>query len=88
MPTYHFSYKKGHVSMSEKHKYVTQSSIWDNPSTGPLTDARIRHYERERARRMGKTLTNASKTKKNKTTKPAKQKKPTAKELLALLLAD
>ena len=32
--------------MSLKARYVTQTSVYDNPRLGPLTDRRIKHYQK------------------------------------------
>lgn len=35
------------MNMSQSARFVTQSSMWDVPFTGPLTDAKIVKYMRE-----------------------------------------
>jgi hypothetical protein len=34
------------ISMSLDARYVTQASVWSNPRTGHLTDAKIRRYQK------------------------------------------
>jgi hypothetical protein len=34
------------ISLHNSAHYVTQQSIWDNQLLGPLTDHRIKHYEK------------------------------------------
>jgi hypothetical protein len=78
-----------HVSLNPKHHYVTQSGLFDNPITGPLTDKRIEFYQRERLKRMGITLpTTGNKKKKQQNNKPQPKALSKNKQMLAALLAD
>jgi hypothetical protein len=77
------------ISLNPHYHYVTQSGLFDNPVTGPLTDARIAFYQRERLKRMGITLpTTGNKKKTKQNNKPQPKALSKNKQMLAVLLAD